>query len=277
MHRVFNRIDPIAEGGRQYRHSLSNVDVYEHSAHFVGERELEVGGVRITGDRIVIAAGARSFIPDVPGLADVPFHTSDSILRIAQQPQHLIIFGGGFIATELGHVFQALGSKVTIINRGHHLLSAEDHDVSRRFTELADGPFDLALGSTVQMVSRTDTGVAVHVRCDGGDRVIEGDVLLVEGSSRFASAMRVVFIAMVCSIGFRVVGKKFVCRVVGNRRWRRQLVQRHGGTLGLAQQGLNRAKTLIAHRDGGRWVELWAFLAHRGTQLFIRGSWPCWR
>jgi len=179
VHRVFDRIDPIAEGGRQYRHSLSNVDVYEHSAHFVGERELEVGGVRITGERIVIAAGARSFIPDVPGIDDVPFHTSDSILRIAQQPKHLIILGGGFIATELGHVFQALGSKVTIINRGHRLLSAEDHDISERFTELADGPFDLALGSKVQMVSRTDTGVAVRVTCDGGDRTIEGDVLLV--------------------------------------------------------------------------------------------------
>ncbi|HRB04665.1 MAG TPA: FAD-dependent oxidoreductase, partial [Ilumatobacteraceae bacterium] len=94
VHRVFGRIDPIAEGGREYRHSLPNVDVYEHSAHFVGERELEVGHTRIRGERIVIAAGARSFIPDVPGIDDVPFHTSDSILRIAQQPKHLVILGG---------------------------------------------------------------------------------------------------------------------------------------------------------------------------------------
>jgi len=179
VHRVFGRIDPIVEGGRQYRHSLSNVDVYEHSAHFVGERELEVGGVRITGDRVVIAAGARSFIPDVPGIDDVPFHTSDSILRIAQQPKHLIIVGGGFIATELGHVFQALGSKVTIINRGHWLLQFEDHDVSRRFTEIAGGRFDLALGTTVERVYRTDTGVGLEIICDVGPRTIEGDVLLV--------------------------------------------------------------------------------------------------
>ena len=179
VHRVFGRIDPIAEGGRQYRHSLSNVDVYEHSAHFVGERELEVNGQRITGDRIVIAAGARSFIPEVPGIDDVPFHTSDSILRIAQQPKHLVILGGGFIATELGHVFQALGSKVTIINRGHWLLQAEDHDVSQRFTEIAAERFDLALGTTVERVSRTDDGVRLEIICDGGPRTIEGDVLLV--------------------------------------------------------------------------------------------------
>jgi len=179
VNRVFGRIDPIAEGGRQYRHSLPNVDVYEHSAHFVGERQLEVGGVRISGDRVVIAAGARSFIPDVPGIDDVPFHTSDSILRIAQQPKHLVILGGGFIATELGHAFQALGSKVTIINRGHWLLQAQDHDVSRRFTELAGKRFDLALGTHVERVYRTDTGVGLEITCDGGPRTIEGDVLLV--------------------------------------------------------------------------------------------------
>jgi mycothione reductase len=179
VQRVFGRIDPIAEGGRQYRHSLPNVDVYEHSAHFVGERALEVGGTRITGDRVVIAAGARSFIPDVPGLADVPFHTSDSIMRIAQQPKHLIVLGGGFIATELGHVFQGLGSKVTIVNRGHYLLQAQDQDVSHRFTEIAGEQFDLALGTHVERVYRTDTGVGLQVTCDAGPRTIEGDVLLV--------------------------------------------------------------------------------------------------
>ena len=179
VHRVFDRIDPIAEGGREYRHSLPNVDVYEHSAHFVGERELEVGDVRISGERVVIAAGARSFVPDVPGIDDVPFHTSDSILRIAHQPEHLIVLGGGFIATELGHVFQALGSKVTIINRGHRLLQAEDHDVSQRFTEQAAHRFDLALGAKVHRISMTSTGVSVHLTCDGGERTIDGDVLLV--------------------------------------------------------------------------------------------------
>lgn len=179
VHRVFGRIDPIAEGGRQYRHSLPNVDVYEHSAHFVGDRELEVGGVRIRGEQVVIAAGARSFVPDVPGIDDVPFHTSDSIMRIAQQPQHLVILGGGFIATEMGHVFQALGSAVTIVNRGHLLLRAEDHDVAQRFTDLAADRFDLALGATVHRVRMTADGIAMEVTTDDGPRTIEGDVLLV--------------------------------------------------------------------------------------------------
>ena len=51
-------------------------------------------------------------------------------MRIARQPKHLVVLGGGFIAAELSHVFRSLGSRVTIVNRGHRLLGAEDHDVS---------------------------------------------------------------------------------------------------------------------------------------------------
>jgi mycothione reductase len=179
VRRVFGRIDPIAEGGREYRHGLPNVDVYEHSAHFVGPRELQVGSELITADQIVVAAGARSFIPDVPGIDDVPFHTSDTIMRIARLPKHLIVLGGGFIASELGHVFRSLGSEVTIVNRSHVLLRAEDHDVAQRYTDIARDRFDLALGSHVERVYRTVDGVGVQLVCEGGPRTVEGDVLLV--------------------------------------------------------------------------------------------------
>jgi mycothione reductase len=179
VRRVFGRIDPIAEAGRLYRHSLPNVDVYEHSAHFVGDRELDVGGVRIRGEQVVIAAGARSYIPAIPGLDDVPFHTSDSIMRIAHQPQHLVVLGGGFIATELGHVFQALGSKVTIINRSNVLLRAEDHDIADAYTKLAAERFDLVLGAHVEHVHRTGDGVEVRFTTAAGEGSVEGDVLLV--------------------------------------------------------------------------------------------------
>ena len=115
VNRVYRRIDPISEGGRQYREGLSHVTVYEGDANFVGERTLKVGDVTITGDRIVLATGARSFIPDVRGIDEVPYHTSDTILRTDHQPKHLVVMGGGFIAAELSHVFRSLGSQ-----RHHH-------------------------------------------------------------------------------------------------------------------------------------------------------------
>jgi mycothione reductase len=132
-----------------------------------------------TADRFVLANGARSRIPDVPGLADVPFHTSDTVMRLDHLPEHLVVLGGGFIANELAHVFGSLGSRITIINRGPHLMMAEDEEVGRRFTDIVSSRFDLVLGATVAQVRRSSTGVQLDVQDAFGSRTIEGDVLLV--------------------------------------------------------------------------------------------------
>ena len=184
VRRVFGRIDPIAEAGRQYRNGLPNVTVYEGDARFVGERALRVNGTTIVGERVVIAAGARAFIPPIHGIDEVPFHTSDSIMRIARQPKHLVVLGGGFIAAELSHVFRSFGSQVTIINRSHLLMRGEDGDVARRFTELAAKRFDLVLGAHVQRVFMTAAGIGVHVTTDSDDLTVEGDTLLVAAGRR---------------------------------------------------------------------------------------------
>ncbi len=176
--RVFTRIDAMAVSGRDYRLGLPHIDVYEDDARFVGDRELEVAGQRITGKQIVIATGGRSLIPDLPGIHDVPFYTSENIMRIDRLPAYLVVIGGGFIASELGHVFQALGSNVTIINRSDRLMRAEDDEISHRFTELAADHFDLALGATVRHISKSRDGIVVEVDCHDGHRVIEGDVLM---------------------------------------------------------------------------------------------------
>jgi len=179
LQRVYGRIDPIAESGAAYRRSLPNVTVFHGDARFTGERTLTVGGEEISGDRIVLAAGARTFVPPIPGLADVPFHTSDSLLRIDHLPRHLVVLGGGFIATELGHVFESLGSEVTIINRGAALLQQEDADVSRRFTEVAAERFDLVLGASVDEVRQDGEDIVVRVHTADGEREVRGDTLLV--------------------------------------------------------------------------------------------------
>lgn len=179
VQRVFGRIDPIAEGGRQYRHQLPNVDVYEVDARFIAERTLQVGDRTISADRVVIAAGAHAFIPPIPGLDEVPFHTSDTIMRIPRLPDRLVILGGGFVATELGHVFASLGSQVTIVNRGHRLLVNEDDDVSERFTELARQRYVTILGARVERVFMTAAGCGLHVRNDDGVHELECDQLLV--------------------------------------------------------------------------------------------------
>ena len=119
----------------------------------------------ITADRFVIGAGSRAVIPDLDGLSDVEYHTSDTIMRIAEFPESMIILGGGYVAAEFAHVFSALGTKVTVINRSSALLRKEDREVSERFTELFSERAEVLLDTTVDRVSRSGDGkIAMTIR-----------------------------------------------------------------------------------------------------------------
>jgi mycothione reductase len=178
--RVFGRIDPIAAGGERYRRSLANTTVFTGDARFVAHKTLEVDGQRITARHIVLAVGARTVVPAIPGLVDVPFHTSDDIMRLPALPEHLVIVGGGFIANEMGHVFASLGSKVTMITRGPRLLGAEDDEISAAFTELMSARAHVLLDAKVHTAHRTpDGGVRLDVEGRHGHHVVDGDALLI--------------------------------------------------------------------------------------------------
>jgi len=154
--RIFGRIDPIAEGGREYRRhhpDNANVTLYEGTARFTGPRTLDIDGATVTADRIVLAAGGRPVLPDVPGLDEVGYHTSDSIMRLDELPRHLTIIGSGFISAEFAHVFSSFGVEVTVVARSDGLLRQEDGDISARFTELARGRWDVRLEKKVLRAS----------------------------------------------------------------------------------------------------------------------------
>ena len=177
--RVFGRIDPISAGGREYRMGdrSPNVTVYEGHARFTGPKELAIdGGESLTADTIVIAAGGRPMVPDVIADSGVPFHTSDTIMRIDDVPGHLVIVGSGYIAAEFAHVFSALGARVSVIGRSGTLLRTQDETVSQRFTAIASERWDTHLRHTITHV--TGSGGDITVTLDDGT-VLDADVLLV--------------------------------------------------------------------------------------------------
>ncbi|MBB3661349.1 MULTISPECIES: mycothione reductase [Prauserella salsuginis group] len=189
--RIFGRIDAIAAGGREYRiehDDNANVTVYEGEGRFTGHKELTVeladGPETITADRFVLAAGGRAVAPDVPGLAETGFHTSDTVMRIDELPRRLVILGSGFVAAEFAHVFSAFGVEVTLIARSGAMLRAEDEDVSRRYTELAAQRIDLRLNRTTTRARRTETGIALDLDGPGGHETVDGDLLLVATGRR---------------------------------------------------------------------------------------------
>jgi mycothione reductase len=176
--RVFARIDPVHDKAVAYRRR-SGIDVLEGEASFVGPKQLKVDDDEISADRFVLAAGSRPLIPDVPGLAGVRYYTSDTVMRLDALPKSMIVLGGGYIAAEMSHIFGSLGTKVTIIARGKHLLSQHDVDVRTRFTELYQGQFDVRLDTRVQRVSSTRRGIRVELTSPGGPQAAEAEVLLV--------------------------------------------------------------------------------------------------
>ena len=163
--RIFARIDPISEAGRRWRtEGNDNVTVYGGHARFTAPLELDTGtGETITADQIVLAAGSRAVVPPIEGIDQVEHHTSDTIMRIDDLPRRLAIIGGGFVAAEFAHVFGSFGTHVTIINRSGALLREEDHDISERFTEIAQQRWDVRLDSVVSKVEEYDGGIRVHL------------------------------------------------------------------------------------------------------------------
>ncbi|HJP16619.1 MAG TPA: mycothione reductase [Acidimicrobiales bacterium] len=154
--RVFDRIDPITESGLNYRTSLTNVTVYRERARFIDKQTIQAGKEIITADQIVVAAGARPSIPDISGIAEVPYLTSDEIMRIEELPSHLVIIGGGFIAVEMAHIFSAFGSEVTVIHRRDRLLREMDLDISEQMTDIYANRLNLLLETEVSQVTHNN-------------------------------------------------------------------------------------------------------------------------
>jgi pyruvate/2-oxoglutarate dehydrogenase complex dihydrolipoamide dehydrogenase (E3) component len=116
------------------------VEVVFGEAAFVGPGVIEVAGRRVTARRFVVATGSDAAIPPVPGLADLPVLTNESIFSLPETPSHLIVIGGGVIGCELSQSFARLGVPVTVVDIGPLLPNDDPEavDVVRRQL-LADG------------------------------------------------------------------------------------------------------------------------------------------
>jgi mycothione reductase len=185
--RVFDRIDGIEDSGRHYRQDAPNIDVYGAHATFVGDHTLDTGtGTQITADQIVIAAGSRVDVAPISGLEDVPYETSDTVLRLETLPRSMVVVGGGYVASELCHVFASLGTRVVQVQRGGRLLLHHDAEISEIFTRTAAARWDVRLDVTAEQVVRS--GDTVTCRLSDGSEVA-GEVLLV-ATGRVSNADR---------------------------------------------------------------------------------------
>ena len=173
--RIFGRIDPISAGGRDYRLGLEHVELIEQRVRLTGPRSFVADdGTQVEAERLVIAAGSRAVLPDIPGIDLPQVHTSDTIMRVERQPQRVLIVGGGFIACEFAGIFSGLGSEVVQINRSQRLMRSLDEEVSAAFTEEASRHWDVRLG---RVLAGVRSGTAGRVIADIAVRDADGSTV----------------------------------------------------------------------------------------------------
>lgn len=177
IHRVITDIEPHDS---VERYTGLGVDVVQGAARIVSPWEVEINGRRLTTRAIVIAAGARPFVPPIPGIEDVGYLTSDTLWTIRALPRRMVVLGGGPIGCELAQAFAQFGARVTQVEKAPRVLGREDPDVAALVTQaLANDGVVLMTGHEAIRCEREGEHKRLIVRnADGAEAVIEFDVLL---------------------------------------------------------------------------------------------------
>jgi dihydrolipoamide dehydrogenase len=143
---------------------------------------VEVDGTEYGYTDLVVATGSEPVTPDVEGIGDVPTWTSDEALTRPDLPRRLIVLGGGPVGCELGQIYAAFGSQVTLVEAADRLLAAEAPFVGDLLADvLRRMGADLRLGVGATRAERTEGGLRLHLS-DGGH--IDADRILVATGRR---------------------------------------------------------------------------------------------
>ena len=188
MQRIQAVVAAIAPHDSVARYTSLGVEVLEGYAKITNPWTVEIalngGGTQtLTTRAIVIATGARPFVPDLPGLEDVGYVTSDTLWdrfgELDAVPKRLVVLGGGPIGCELAQSFQRLGAQVTQVEMGPRIMAREDEEVSAlaQAALVSDGVRVLTEHKALRCERVGDTKVLV-VTHQGTERRIEFDELL---------------------------------------------------------------------------------------------------
>ncbi|MDP3907926.1 FAD-dependent oxidoreductase [Novosphingobium sp.] len=188
MQRVHDAIAAIAPHDSVERYTGLGVDVAQGYATIVDPWTVEIAHAdgshqRLTTRAIIIAAGAEPLIPDLPGLAQSGYLTSDTLWETFAQadeiPRRIAVLGGGPIGSELAQAFARLGAQVTQVERGERLLPREDADVSElaRAAQQASGVTVLTGHEALRVENGAERRLVVA--SGGQEQAIPFDALIV--------------------------------------------------------------------------------------------------
>jgi pyruvate/2-oxoglutarate dehydrogenase complex dihydrolipoamide dehydrogenase (E3) component len=187
MRQVKARKDAIVQQSRAglqtWLEGLENCTVVGGHARFESPHEIDVGGERLTADRIFINVGGRALVPRMPGVEQIEYFTNSTLLEVDFVPRHLIVIGGSYVGLEFGQMFRRFGSEVTIVEMGPRLVRREDEDVSNAIREIVEREgVTVRLNAKCISFSRRGNESVAQVDCMSGDPEVAGShVLLAVG------------------------------------------------------------------------------------------------
>lgn len=148
---------------------LKGLTIIRGSGRLEAANRVRAGEQVLSAQRIFINVGGRPRIPDFPGVQDVPFLTSTTVLQLTQVPRHLVIVGGSYVGLEFAQMFRRFGAEVTVVERGGRLLPHEDEDVCTTVRETLEAEgIRFRLNAECISLHRRGTDVGVGVSCQSG-------------------------------------------------------------------------------------------------------------
>ncbi len=180
MDRVQSVIKKIEPHDSIERFTKLGVDVIQGEARIVSPYAVEVNGKTITAQNIVIATGARPFVPPIKGIENVKYYTSDNLWELRDKPGKMVVLGGGPIGAELTQSFNRLGVDVTQVEMAPRIMGREDPEVSELVKQkfIEEGVKVLVNHKAKQIVTQNDSHILIAEH-EGRDIEIPFDTLLV--------------------------------------------------------------------------------------------------
>lgn len=164
----------VTEDSEQIRKSLKqtkDLDFYEVEAYFTDEYTLKAGDTTISGDKIFLVSGARPLIPPIDGIDTIDYLTNETILELKEPPESMVIIGGGYIAAEYSHFLAAVGTDVTIMQRGSRLVPDEEPEISKVLQEKSERRMTIYIDTEAVKVKKGNTITVVGENTQSGEKV----------------------------------------------------------------------------------------------------------
>jgi pyruvate/2-oxoglutarate dehydrogenase complex dihydrolipoamide dehydrogenase (E3) component len=173
-------IAAVAPNDSAERFAGLGVRVIKGTARFKDHRTVTVGdGIEIKARRFVIATGSRPGIPPIPGLADAPYLTSETVFDLSSCPKHLIVIGAGPVGLELAQAFGRLGAAVTVLDAAKPLAGEDPECAAIVLDQLAREGVTVRAGVEIVQVHRAKAKAQLLLRTAQGEEKIDGSHLLI--------------------------------------------------------------------------------------------------